>query len=236
MARDRVGKCPVCGRRVHIYSARYVRPGPESDAVVRVTEPRIIIASHSPGADGLVFGGGQCRGTSMEPAPDPKLDRERQKRELKRQAKLRELLAPFHGHAMVAMDALLEGKGWRRDELLILARVATYYYRLHYPDRPLWSVLRYAPRFDRRARPTGRGDAYCGFCGILWRTDIAGASYTLSGWVQDTAYLDSLARAGDMHPIVCALQHFVHELVPADPSVRRLPPEYAQDEQEEPAA
>jgi hypothetical protein len=231
--RPRVGKCPVCGKRVHIFSSRWVRRFPNAESVYHA-EPRTVIASHPPaGASDATLG---CVGHGMEPVADAKLDRERHRRELRRQVKLRELLAAFRGRAAVVYDVLLEGKsGWPLDEVRILARVTVYYYRLFFPAQPLWSVLRYVPRENKRRERSGLGDAYCGFCGVLLHRAIRGGRRSMVGWITDATYLESIALQGDMHAVVCALQHFVFELVPADPSVRRLPPEYVQDE-EEPAA
>lgn len=222
--KPRVGKCPVCGRRVGVHDSREVRNTIGAvPRLIRSDERRIVISWHREG-------GGDCPGSYMEPAPDSELDKRRYNAERKRQRDRLALIAPFRQHAGVALDAAIDGHPYPRTELVILLRVAVVDYMTHYAQPVTYGPLRYVPRLGKGYAKTARGDLYCSFCGEFRTRNVAGDLYGMTR-------ANLLRRAlQDGHAIRCALEHLTHGHQPQPPTMRRLPPEYLVDEQQEAGA
>lgn len=227
--RNRVGKCPVCGRRVAIYSSINYRPDASTN-LTRGTEIRMVIASHLPveqttPTDPTIRIGQRntCVGWMMTPAHDPRLEKERTRRRAKRFA----LVEPFRHHAMVAHDAYVDGRRFPDADRDVLVRVAVFEYTFHFPDATTVAAVRFVRAKSNQGLPLRTGDFYCSFCGELVVRTVKADHW---GRMEPGRVIAAARRSH--HATRCALEHLAHARVPSPPNTRRLPAEYVAEDTE----
>lgn len=207
----RVGICPSCRTKQRVVRSWHpnVKDEPAGRYVMRGhPDPRAVKWSDAP------LG---CSGVGKQPLPT----KEQTKKDTWRLA----LVEPFRNHASVALDAWVERKPYPDTD--VLCEVALREYSLRRPEATEVEILRYVSHRTKANTRGATGDCYCVFCGVLVFRNVSGMRYGM-----ERMNLRRLARS-DRHPVECALKHLAFGLMPAAPTVRRLPDEYLNEAAED---